>query len=27
MNEKVQVHIGGAGQPDSVGLIKPKTSE
>ena len=27
MNEKVQVHIGGAGQRDSVGLIKPKTSE
>ena len=27
MNEKVQVHIGGADQPDSVCLIKPKTSE
>ena len=27
MNEKVQLHIGGADQPDSVCLIKPKTSE
>src|SRR6059058_1401341 len=27
MNEKVQVHIGGADQPDGVWLIKPKTSE
>ena len=27
MNEKVQVHIGAADQPDGVWLIKPKTSE
>jgi len=27
MNEKVEVHIGGADQPDGVWLIKPKPSE